>query len=225
MDKADISKRPKGHAAGPRGGPKHAKDFRMSRSAPPLLNHPAPEALDLLLTRRSGSAKSMTGPGPSEAQIAEILAAGARAPDHGKLFPWRFILFEGKGRQRAGDVLAAVAESDGERPKQVEEERKRFLRAPLVIGVISSAREQIKIPVWEQELSAGAVCQNILIAAHALGFVGNWLTEWYAYHPAVKEKLGLKPGERMAGFIYLGHPDEELEERARPDMTRIVTRF
>ena len=188
-------------------------------------NHPAPDAMDLLLTRRSGSAKAMKAPGPSKSQIDDILRAGARAPDHGKLFPWRFIVFEGKGRERFGEILAGVMEAEGERTKQVEEERGRLLRAPLVIGVISSAREQHKIPVWEQELSAGAVCQNILIAATALGFVGNWLTEWYAYHPAVKEKMGLKPGERVAGFIYIGTPKDELEERPRPEMDKIVSRF
>ena len=188
-------------------------------------NHPAPDAMDLLLTRRSGSAKAMKAPGPSKSQIDDILRAGARAPDHGKLFPWRFIVFEGKGRERFGEILAGVMEAEGERTKQVEEERGRLLRAPLVIGVISSAREQHKIPVWEQELSAGAVCQNILIAATTLGFVGNWLTEWYAYHPAVKEKMGLKPGERVAGFIYIGTARDELEERPRPEMDKIVSRF
>ena len=188
-------------------------------------NHPAPHALDLLLTRRSGSAKAMTVPGPSKKQVEEILRAGARAPDHGKLFPWRFIVFEGKGRERFGDILADVMQAEGERAKQVEEERGRFLRAPLVIGVISSARELHKVPVWEQELSAGAVCQNILIAATALGFVGNWLTEWYAFHPVVKAQFGLKPGERVAGFIYIGSARDELEERPRPDMEKIVTRF
>ena len=194
-------------------------------SKPPLLNHPAPEAIDLLVTRRSGSAKAMKEPGPDKKQLAQILQAGARAPDHGKLFPWRFILFEGKGRERAGDIFAEVIEAEGERAKQVEEERSRFLRAPVVIGVISSARELHKVPVWEQELSAGAVCQNILIAATALGFVGNWLTEWYAFHPAVKARLGLKPGERVAGFIYIGTAKDELEERSRPDMDKIVTTF
>ena len=188
-------------------------------------NHPAPDALDLLLTRRSGSAKTMGKPGPNKKQLAQILQAGARAPDHGKLFPWRFIVFEGDGRARAGDVIAAAAQADGEREKQVEEERKRLLRAPVVIGVISSAREQHKIPVWEQELSAGAVCQNILVAATALGFVGNWLTEWYAYHPAVRHGLGLKSGERVAGFIFIGTATEKLEERPRPDMAKIVSRF
>ena len=191
----------------------------------PGFNLPAPDAIDLLLSRRSGSAKAMEKPGPSKTQLAEILKAGARAPDHGKLFPWRFIVFEGKGRERFGDILAEILEAEDERSKQIEEERGRFLRAPLVIGVISAAREQIKIPVWEQELSAGAVCQNILIATHALGFVGNWLTEWYAYHPKVKEELGLKPGERVAGFIYIGTSSVDLEERPRPDMEKIVSYF
>lgn len=188
-------------------------------------NQPAPAAIDLLLSRRSGSAKAMTGPGPSKKQLDQILQAGARTPDHGKLFPWRFVIFEGKGRDRAGDILAAVLEAEGERPKHIEEERERFTRAPLVIGVIASPRELIKVPVWEQELSAGAACQNILVAAHALGFVGNWLTEWYAYHPQVKQKMGLLPGERVAGFIYIGTAAEELEERPRPEMGKIVTRF
>jgi nitroreductase len=197
----------------------------MSKKHDAVFNRLSPTTLDLLLTRRSGSAKAMKGPGPGKKQLADILQAGARAPDHGKLFPWRFIVFEGDGRERAGDVIAAAARAEGERDKQVEEERGRFLRAPVVIGVISAARELHKIPVWEQELSAGAVCQNILIAATALGFVANWLTEWYAFHPAVKEGLGLKPGERVAGFIYIGQAKDELEERPRPDMDRIVSRF
>jgi nitroreductase len=189
------------------------------------LNINSANAIELLLTRRSGSAKAMIGPGPSEQQLADILQAGARVSDHGKLFPWRFIVFEGSGRSRFGDILAEVAKGEGASPDHIEEWRKRFLRAPLVISVISSAREQIKIPVWEQELSAGAVCQNILIAAHSLGFVGNWLTEWYAYHPRVKAKIGLISGERVAGFIYIGMAREKLEERPRPELDRIVTRF
>ena len=192
---------------------------------PKNFNISVPDAIELLLSRRSGSAKAMTGPGPSKKQLAQILAAGGRVPDHGKLFPWRFIVFEGKGRERMGDILAEAMQAEGERAKQVEDERGRFLRAPLVIGVVSAAREHIKIPVWEQELSAGAVCQNILIAAHALGFVGNWLTEWYGYHPLVKDRMGLKPGERVAGFIYIGKSSVELEERPRPDMEKIVARF
>jgi nitroreductase len=188
-------------------------------------NLPAPAAISLLLSRRSGSAKAMGGPGPSKKQLGQILQVAGRTPDHGKLFPWRFFVFEGKGRERFGAILAEVLEAEGERPKHIEEESARFLRAPLVIGVISSAREMHKIPVWEQELSAGAVCQNILIATHALGFVGNWLTEWYAYHPVVKERLGLKSGERVAGFIYIGTAAGPLEERPRPEMDKIVSYF
>jgi len=191
----------------------------------PSLNLPAPHALDLLLSRRSGSAKAMGEPGPSKEQLAAILKAGARAPDHGKLFPWRFIVFEGDGRERFGRLLGEILEAEGERERQIDEETKRFLRAPLVVGVISAARELIKIPVWEQELSAGAVCQNLLIAAHASGFVANWITEWYAYHPKVKEQLGLKPGERVAGFVYIGTSTVELEERPRPEMDKIVSYF
>jgi nitroreductase len=191
----------------------------------PSLNRPAPDALDLLLSRRSGSAKAMGEPGPSQGQLAAILKAAARAPDHGKLFPWRFIIFEDKARERFGQMLGEILEAEGERERQIEEEKKRFLRAPVVVGVISAAREQIKIPVWEQELSAGAVCQNLLIAAHASGFVANWITEWYAYHPKVKERLGLKPGERIAGFIYIGTSTMELEERPRPEMDKIVSYF
>jgi len=191
----------------------------------PSLNLSAPHALDLLLSRRSGSAKAMGEPGPSREQLAAILKAGARAPDHGKLFPWRFIVFQGDGRERFGQMLGEILEAEGERERQIDEETKRFLRAPLVVGVISAARELIKIPVWEQELSAGAVCQNLLIAAHASGFVANWITEWYAYHPKVKERLGLKPGERVAGFIYIGTSAVELEERPRPEMDKIVSYF
>jgi nitroreductase len=181
--------------------------------------------LDLLLTRRSGSAKAMTGPGPTPGQLADLLKCAARVPDHGKLFPWRFIIFEGDARARAGNILAEVTAAEGAHERQIEEERGRFLRAPLVVGVISTAREMIKIPLWEQELSAGAVCQTLLIAATAMGFAANWLTEWYAFHPVVRDRLGLKAGERVAGFIYVGHAALPLEERPRPDMEAIVTRY
>ena len=190
------------------------------------LNLPAPETLDLLLSRRSGSAKAMTGPGPDAKQLRRILAAGARVPDHGKLFPWRFIVFEGDGRARMGQILAeAVAGERDSSPERIELEKNRFMRAPVVIGVVSRVREHIPIPVWEQQLSAGAVCMSMVLAAHAQGFVANWITEWPAYHPKVLEKIGLKPTERIAGYIYVGQPIEPLEERVRPDLDAITTRF
>jgi nitroreductase len=196
-------------------------------TATPTLNRAAPAALDLLLSRRSASAKAMTYPGPSAAQIQQLLMAASRAPDHGKLFPWRFILFEGDARMRMGELLVeclASAEPQAT-AERVEMERQRFLRAPVVIAVVSRVREAIPIPEWEQVLSAGAVCQNLLIATHAMGFVANWITEWPAYNPQVKERLGLKPGERIAGFIYIGTSSVALEERVRPDLSKIVTRF
>jgi nitroreductase len=190
------------------------------------LNLPAPETLDLLLSRRSGSAKTMKGPGPTADQLRRILAAGVRVPDHGKLTPWRFIVFEGEGRARMGNILAeCIAGERDTSPERVEQERNRFMRAPVVIGVVSRIREQIPIPVWEQELSAGAVCMTIVLAAHAMGFVANWITEWCAYHPKVLASLGLKPTERIAGFIYIGHPVDPLEDRPRPPIETITTRF
>src|SRR5581483_5423362 len=169
-------------------------------------------------SRRSGSAKAMTDPGPSAEQLNVILRAASRVPDHGKLFPWRFIVIEGEGRARLGAALADVLAEEGDPESVLAAERERFLRAPVVVAVVSRIRENIKIPVWEQQLSAGAVCQTMLIAAHALGFVANWLTEWCAYHPRVLEKLELKPGERIAGFVYIGSAKEPLEERIRPDL-------
>ena len=191
-----------------------------------VLNLPAPETLDLLLSRRSGSAKTMKGPGPNADQLRKILAAGVRVPDHGKLTPWRFIVFEGDGRARMGAILAETIA--GERdisPERIEQERNRFMRAPIVIGVVSRVREQIPIPVWEQELSAGAVCMTMVLAVHAMGFVANWITEWCAYNPQVLARVGLKPTERIAGYIYIGHPVEPLEDRPRPPVDSITTRF
>jgi nitroreductase len=191
------------------------------------LNRPAPQTLDLLLSRRSGSAKAMTGPGPNAEELRTILSAGARVPDHKKLFPWRFIIFEGDGRRRMGELLAKITAEDD--PKASEErlamERYRFTRAPVVVGVVSRVRENIPIPMWEQQLSAGACCQNMLLAAHAMGYVGNWLTEWCAFDNRVRDGLGLKAGERIAGFLYFDKPSEPLEERVRPDLEKLVTRF
>jgi nitroreductase len=158
--------------------------------------------------------------------LNRILTAGIRVPDHGKLAPWRFIVFEGEGRARMGAVLAEVIAGERDTsPERIEQERGRFLRAPVIIGVVSRLREQIAIPVWEQELSAGAVCMNIAIAAHAMGFTANWVTEWCAYHPKVLEKIGLKPSERVAGYIYIGQPADPLEDRPRPSVDSITTRF
>jgi nitroreductase len=169
----------------------------------------------------------MSGPGPGAAELAAILRAAARVPDHGKLAPWRFIVFEDAARVRMGEILAQCLREDD--PDVSEErlraERERFCRAPVVVGVVSRVREAIPIPEWEQILSAGACCHALVMAAHSMGYVANWITEWCAYHPRVRERIGLKPGERIAGFIYIGTPAVPLEERARPDAATLVTRY
>ncbi len=190
------------------------------------INRPSPQTIDLLLTRRSGSAKAMSGPGPTPDELRTILKAAARVPDHGKLFPWRFILFEGDARERFGRMaIDCLRQTETVTDERAALEAGRFLRAPVVVAVVSRIRENIPNPVWEQQLSVGAVCQTMLIAATSLGYVANWLTEWPAYHPLVQERLGLKPGERIAGFIYIGKSAVPLEERARPDLEKLVTRF
>ncbi|MEQ1864913.1 MAG: nitroreductase [Micropepsaceae bacterium] len=192
---------------------------------PSALNIAVPQTIDLLLSRRSGSAKRMQGPGPSAEQIQTLIAAATRVPDHGKLTPWRFVIFEGNARAEFGDVLVrALKTSEPDAAEdRIAQERGRFLRAPVVIAAISRVREGIAIPEWEQILSAGAACQTLCIAAHAIGFVANWITEWCAYHPHVHDALGLAPGERIAGFIYIGHPTEPLVDRPRPEFDAVVS--
>jgi nitroreductase len=199
----------------------------MSASAPAALNVATPDTLDLLLSRRSGSAKMMKGPGPNDEQIATLIRCASRVPDHGKLAPWRYIVFKNDAREKFGELLARTikeVEPDVD-DDRIAQERRRFLRAPVVIGVVSHVREGIAIPEWEQILSAGASCQTLCIAAHSIGFVANWITEWYAYQPTVQAALGLKAGERIAGFIYLGHPQEPLVDRPRPELSKIVSEW
>lgn len=182
------------------------------------------ETLELLARRRSTTAKSMTEPGPSPEQLETLLRIAARTPDHGKLFPWRFVVFEGEARARFGEMLEARLQEiePGGPAERYQLERNRFLRAPVVVAVISDVTENHKIPVWEQVLSAGAACQQMLIAASAMGFAAQWLTEWYAYDKVTGKALGLDPGERVAGFIYIGSAAEEPSERPRkaPRVTR-----
>ena len=187
----------------------------------------SPETLDLLLRRRSTSAKTMASPGPDAGQLRQILQAAARVPDHGKLFPWRFLVIEGHGREKLGEALeeALVARNANVSESLRRFERNRFLRAPVIVTVISSLKTEKPIPEWEQRLSAGAVCQNVLVAAAAAGFGANWLTEWCAYDDIVTARLGLAEGEKIAGFIYIGTATAALEERPRPVLDDIVSRW
>jgi nitroreductase len=186
-----------------------------------------PEALDLLKTRRSVKAVELTGPGPSASEIDTMLTVASRVPDHGKLTPWRFIIFEGDSRRAAGDKIAAafVAKYPAATPEQTDKERERLTRAPLVIAVVSRAGEHPKIPEWEQVLSAGAAAMSLVFAAHALGYAANWITEWYAYDRSVLEAFGVGPQERLAGFIHIGRSPGPAEDRDRPPLSEIATRF
>jgi len=186
-----------------------------------------PDALELLKTRRSVKPREMTAPGPSPAELETILTIGARVPDHGKLAPWRFIIFEGDARERAGEIIAGVfaRKNPNASPAEIDLERRRLTDAPLVIGVVSFTRPHPKVPSWEQELSAGASTMNIVTAATALGFGACWLTGWFAFDRDVLEGLGLKADEKLAGFIHIGTPSKPSEDRPRPALSDIVTRF
>jgi nitroreductase len=183
------------------------------------------EALDLLLRRRSVSARNMTNPGPTAEQVETLLTAATRVPDHGKLAPWRFVLFEGEARAEAGERLAAILAARGGPPERIEQTRVALARAPLVVAVISRAAEHPKIPVWEQQMSAGAVCMNLCLAAHALGFAANWLSDWFAFDEEAKAALGVAPHEAVAGFVYVGTPTETPPDRPRPALADVVTRW
>jgi len=187
----------------------------------------SPETLDLLSRRRSSSAKAMGAPGPDSGQLRQILQAASRVPDHGKLFPWRFLVIEGAARNKLGEVLeeALIARNATVSESLKRFERGRFLRAPVVVTVISSLKTEKPIPEWEQRLSAGAVCQTMLVAAAAAGFGANWLTEWCAYDEIVTGKLGLGEGEKVAGFVYIGTATAPLEERERPELDKIVSHW
>jgi nitroreductase len=186
-----------------------------------------PDALQLLKTRRSVKPMELGGPAPSATEIDTMLTVAARVPDHGKLAPWRFLVFEGGARLSAGEKIAAVyrAQHADATAEQLEFERNRLARAPLVIAVVSRAGPHVKIPEWEQQLSAGAAAMNLVNAAHAMGYAASWITEWYAYDRAVLDALGLAANERVAGFVHIGRPAKPPEERDRPKLGDIVSRF
>jgi len=183
--------------------------------------------IELLRTRRSLKPVELAGPGPSPADLDTLLTIASRVPDHGKLTPWRFIVFEDESRLKAGEAIAAafVAKYPDSKPDQIDFERRRLARAPLVIAVVSRAAPHVKIPEWEQVLSSGAAAMSLVIAAHALGFGATWITEWYAYDRNVLDALGLAPNEKIAGFVHIGRPAQVPEDRPRPPLADIVTRF
>ena len=185
------------------------------------------DALTLLKTRRSLAPHKMVAPGPSAEQIDTILGIATRVPDHGKLAPWRFIVFEGEARGRADAILARIyhQKNPGADAERAKLETGKMSRAPVVIAVVSTAAPHVKIPEWEQVLSAGAATMNLVWAANALGFTTAWLTEWMAFDRDVLDAFGLKPHEKIAGFVHIGTRAEAADDRPRPALADVVTRF
>jgi len=184
------------------------------------------ETLALLARRRSSKLMQLAEPAPTTAEIQALIELGARVPDHGKLGPWRFVIIEGEARARAGAALADVIKNDeGVDENRLAFVRDTFVRAPACVMVVSAPVPNKKVPEWEQQLSAGAVCYNLLLAAHALGYAGCWLTEWHAFDARAAEALGVNDSERIAGFVYLGTAREPALERVRADVKARVTRF
>jgi nitroreductase len=185
------------------------------------------DAVHLLKTRKSLPSGFLAEPGPSEAQLMEMLAIATHVPDHGKLAPWRFIVVSGDARRQAGERVGAIfrAKNPDAPAAQVEAEAGRFQRAPVTVIVVSSAAPHVKIPEWEQVLSAGNTALSLLFAAHALGFSGHWTTGFVAYDADARRAMGLQEWERIVAVVEIGTPTAPPKERPRPDLAGIVSRW
>lgn len=187
---------------------------------------PSPVASDSLrqrlATRRSASAQSLTGPAPTPDEVLEILSLGARTPDHGKLFPWRFVVLGPQSRAGLAEALAPMAARQPD-PGKAAKVLSKLTAPPLTILVLSAPIAGHKVPEWEQQLSAGAVCMNLEHAANALGYAASWITDWYSYDPEALALFGVGADERVAGFIHIGTLAEPSLERPRPDVAAKTT--
>jgi len=181
----------------------------------------SPQTLAFLARRRSASALTLTAPAPSDAELATLLRLATRVPDHGKLSPWRFVVLKGEAKARfvAGLESIAAGRPDG---AKLQAKLGKIKAPPLTVAVISRLFPGAEIPEWEQRLSAGAVCMTLITAAQAMGYGANWITDWYAYDEAAGRLLGLREGERVAGFVHLGTSADTPLERVRPDVEAIV---
>ncbi|MCA0368152.1 MAG: nitroreductase [Proteobacteria bacterium] len=184
---------------------------------------PSPAFLKRLATRRSAPAQALIAPGPSEAELDRILTLGARTPDHGKLFPWRFVVLGPQSRARIAEQLAVLAELR-DKPAKDQAVLAKLTAAPVTVLVVSAPVPASK-PIWEQELSAGAVCMNLEHAAGGFGYSASWITDWYSYDPQGAALFGVGEDERIAGFIHIGTMAEPPLERPRPEMSAKVTRL
>ncbi len=184
---------------------------------------PSPALFKRLALRRSASALTLTAPAPSANELEELLTVAARVPDHGKLFPWRFIVIEGAAKANLVNRLETIAATRPDAPKAAAALGK-LRNPPLCVAVVSRVMPG-KIPDWEQMLSAGAVCMNLLLAADALGYSANWITDWYAYDDEARALLHLRPEEKIAGYVHIGTAAEAPLERVRPDLSAVVSRL
>ncbi len=189
--------------------------------APAPFGQVSPETLALLATRRSASPKSLAAPGPSPDELQGLLRLAAHVPDHGKLAPWRFIVLAGEAKARFAERLEGLAVEQAD-PGKAAAVLFKLKTPPLAVAVISRPVEA-SIPLWEQKLSAGACCMTLVIAAQAMGYGANWITDWYGYDARAGALLGLGSDERVAGFILIGTPTEAPMERVRPDVEAITT--
>lgn len=180
--------------------------------------------LTALATRRSGKPRDLIAPGPDAAQLDQILGLATRSPDHGKLAPWRFVVIDDRYAFAALLKRGFLAERPEAKESDLGPVEQFAHQAPTLVVALSSPREDSPIPDWEQQLSAGAACMNLLHAAHALGFAGGWLTGWAAYSDVVRDAFGAAP-DRIAGFLFLGTPSKELSERPRPDPAQVVNHW
>lgn len=193
--------------------------------------HLAPDPLRALTTRRSVPPTALGAPGPDSRQLRALLEAALRVPDHGALAPWRLILLEGEARVQVGEGLGAIFREEGPRPDQAGRDKwagiiaRQFLHAPVVVIVVSRPDRTTKIPPSEQELSAGALCMNILHGAHALGFGATWVTGWATTNARALALFGLGDGEQVAGIVHIGTVREAPSERPRPDLDAVLTRW
>lgn len=177
-----------------------------------------------LATRRSGKPRDLGVPGPTPAEIDAMIAVAARTPDHGKLSPWRFVVVEDRDRLAALLTGALRDEKPGASAAEIAAADQFARQAPTLVVVMSSPRPDSPIPLWEQQLSSGAACMNLLHAVNAAGYAGGWLTGWAAFSPRVRDAFGAEP-ERIAGFIFIGTPSRPLDERPRPELERIISRW
>lgn len=202
--------------------------FLTDETALPLAREHALRALE---TRRSVGTGFLSEPGPSETQLERLLTIAARVPDHGRLTPWRFIVFSGDARKKAGERLSAIYRQENHfmDPERLEKfagiMTRVFTYAPLVVLVVSRPDPLAKVPVREQEASCGAACMNLLHAAHAMGFGATWLTGWAADSQGAGALYGLTDYERVAGIIHIGTIAEKPDDRPRPDLAQIVTHW